>query len=285
MCFIRERIFRWFGAETMLRRIAKLSLLLAIFIAAVTNAVGQTFPTRPIQLIVPFAAGGASDTYARLIAQELSTILRQPVNVQNMPGGNSITGTAVAARAIPDGYTLLLITQTHATLETLVSDKPYRLLADFVPVALIGQADLLMIVPQSLPVKNLADFVNLAKARPRGLTFASSGPGSPSHMAGELFKTVSGIDMVHIPYKSAANARADLLAGQLHVMFDAYFPSVEAVKSGQLRALATTGKRRSDTLPDVPTVRESGLEEFEAVLWMGNRSALPHTERHRRKAE
>ena len=231
----------------------KLSLLVAIFIATVTNAVGQTFPTRPIQLIVPFAAGGPSDIYARLIAVELSTDLRQPVIVQNIPGGNSTAGTVVAARAVPDGYTLLLISQTHATLETLVSDKPYRLLGDFVPIAPINQADLVMVVPRSLPARTVEDFVNLAKAKPRGLTFASSGPGSPSHMAGELFKTVSGIDMVHIPYKSAANARADLLAGQVHVMFDAYPFPVEAVKSGQLHALATTGKRRSAALPDVPT--------------------------------
>jgi tripartite-type tricarboxylate transporter receptor subunit TctC len=250
-------------------RILKLALGVVLAVAFVAPSLAQNFPSRPLRIIVPFPAGGPSDSYARAIASRLSESLRQPVVVENIAGGNSVIGTVAAAKSPPDGYTLLMISNTHTTIESLIAGKPYQLLRDFVPVASINRVDLVMIVPESVPATTLRDFIGLAKSRPKGLIYASSGPGSPYHMAGELFKTMSGTDLVHVPYKSSANARMDLLGGQLHMMFDAVPSAAESIRSGKVRALATTGRQRSPSLPDVPTIAEAGLPEYEAVLWTG----------------
>lgn len=232
-------------------------------------AAAQTWPTRPIRIVVPFATGGSADVYARFLAQRLPELLGQPVVVENRPGAGAVIGTDLVAKAPPDGYTLLLMSNTHTVNETLVANKPYNLVRDFVPVAPINYADLIFVAHPNVPAANVRDVLRLAKERPGRLNYASSGTGTPYHMAGELFKSMSGTYLVHIPYKGSSGARTDLLGGQVDLMFDAVTTMVEQVKAGKVKAIATTGKQRSAVLPDVPTVHESGLPNYEATIWLG----------------
>jgi tripartite-type tricarboxylate transporter receptor subunit TctC len=256
-------------AHSRMRRPLSVLTAAALLIPLAAAAGAQNFPSKPLRLIVPFPAGGPSDLYARHVAPPLAVALAQPITVENVAGGNGSVGTAMVAKSAPDGHTLLMISQAHTAMEPLAKERPYDLLRDFAPVAAINRVDLVVVVPASLQVRTLQDFIALAKARPRQLSYASSGPGSPYHMAGELFKLMSGVDLVHVPYKSAANARADLNAGQVHLMFDAIPTAREGIESGRLRALATTGSRRSPAMPDVPTVQEAAVRDYEAVLWTG----------------
>jgi tripartite-type tricarboxylate transporter receptor subunit TctC len=229
----------------------------------------QDYPTKPVRIIVPFAAGGPADVFSRQLAQYLSESLKQSFVVEDQPGAGSIIGTNAVAHAAPDGYTLLAMSNTHTTNESLVPNKPFALMRDFVPVSPINYSDLVMVVHPSVPAKDLKEFIALAKSKPGGLNYASSGTGTPYHMAGELFKSMSGTDIQHVPYRGSSGARNDVLGGQVQMMFDAITTMAPNVQAGQVRALATTGEKRSTVLPDVPTVAEAGVPGYEATIWLG----------------
>jgi tripartite-type tricarboxylate transporter receptor subunit TctC len=232
-------------------------------------ALAQDYPSRPVKIIVPFAAGGPADVYARFLAQRLQDAMGQPFVVDDRPGGGSIVGTDAAAKSAPDGYTLLVMSNTHTVNESLIPNKPFVLTRDFVPIAPINYSDLVMVVHPSVKAKTLSEFIALAKAEPGKLNYASSGPGTPYHMAGELFKAMAGVDIVHVPYRGSSGARTDIIGGQVQMMFDAVTTMSEHVKAGQVRALGTTGKVRSTVLPDVPTINEAGVPGYEATIWIG----------------
>ena len=246
-----------------------LTLLAILSLCAVATASAQEYPTRPVKIIVPFAAGGPADLYARFLGQRLETALGQPFIVDDRPGAGSVIGTDAAAKSAPDGYTLLVMSNTQTVNESLLPNKPYALMRDFVPVAPINYSDLVLVVHPAVPAKTLAELIALAKSKPGKLNYASSGPGTPYHMAGELFKAMAGVDIVHIPYKGSSQARTDTLGGQVDMMFDAVTTMSEFARSGKVRALATSGKVRSSVLPDVPTLSEAGVPGYEAVLWLG----------------
>jgi tripartite-type tricarboxylate transporter receptor subunit TctC len=254
----RQHILRWLAASAC-----------AAGLFQVLPAAAQTWPSRPIRIIVPFAAGGSADVYARFLAQRLPDQLGQTVVVENRPGAGAVIGTDAVAKSPADGYTLLLMSNTHTVNETLVANKPYNLSRDFVAVAPINYSDLIFVAHPSVTANNVRDLVKLGKERPGKLNYASSGTGTPYHMAGELFKAMSGVYLVHIPYKGSSGARTDVIGGQVDLMFDAVTTMVEQVKSGKVKAIATTGKQRSAVLPDVPTVHESGVPNYEATIWLG----------------
>ena len=255
----------------MSRSIARVSAfaLIAALVTAATLAGAQTYPSRPVKIIVPFAAGGPADIYARFLAQRLEVALGQPFVVDDRPGAGSLIGTEAAAGSVPDGYTLLLMSNTHTVNESLLPNKPYALLHDFVPVAPINYSDLVLVVNPSVPTRTLRELIALAKAKPGKLNYASSGTGTPYHMAGELFKAMAGVDIVHIPYKGSSQARTDTLGGQVDMMFDAVTTMGQFAREGKVRALATSGKVRSSVLPDVPTLSEAGVPGYESVIWLG----------------
>jgi tripartite-type tricarboxylate transporter receptor subunit TctC len=238
-------------------------------VAASSPSLAQDWPTKPVRIIVPFAAGGPADIYARYLGQRLQDALGQPFVVDDRPGAGSVIGTDAVAKSPPDGYTLLLMSNTHTVNETLIPTKPYALLRDFVPVAPINYSDLVLVVHPSVPANSLADLLKLAKSKPNGLNYASSGPGTPYHMAGELFKAMADVQIVHVPYKGSSGARTDTIGGQVQMMFDAVTTMSEFVKSGKVRALGTTGRARSSVMPDVPTIAEAGVPGYEATIWLG----------------
>ncbi|MCW5592618.1 MAG: tripartite tricarboxylate transporter substrate binding protein [Burkholderiales bacterium] len=251
----------------MHRRLAR--TLAALALALPWAATAQSWPAKPVKIVVPFAAGGPADIYARALAEKLSQSLGQSFVVEDKPGGGSIVGTDIVAKSAPDGYTLLMMSNTHTVNESLIPDKPFALMRDFVPVAPVNYSDLLMVVHPSVPASSVRDFVALAKAQPGKLNYASSGPGTPYHMAGELFKAMAGVDVVHVPYKGSSGARTDILGGQVQMMFDAITTMAPHVRSGKLKALGSTGRARSTVLPEVPTVGEAGVAGYEAVIWLG----------------
>ena len=236
---------------------------------AALPAGAQSYPSRAVHVIVPFAAGGPADIYARFVGQRLQEALGQPFVVEDRPGGGSVVGTDAVAKSAPDGYTLLMMSNTHTVNESLISNKPFQLLRDFVPVAPVNYSDLVLVVHPSVPANTLAELIALAKAKPNVLNYASSGPGTPYHMAGELFKAMAGLDIVHVPYKGSSGARTDILGGQVQMMFDAITTMAPNVRAGKLKALGTTGKVRSPVLPEVPTVAEAGVPGYEATIWLG----------------
>jgi len=244
---------------------------LAVFAAAAWcgAALPQDYPNRPVKIIVPFAAGGPADIYARVLAQRLQEAMGQPFIVDDRPGAGSIVGTDAAAKSAPDGYTLLLMSNTHTVNESLIPNKPFSLTRDFVPVAPINYSDLVMVVHPSVKANTVPEFIALCRAQPGKLNYASSGPGTPYHMAGELFKAMAGVDIVHVPYKGSSGARTDVIGGQVQMMFDAVTTMSQHVKAGEVRALGTTGKVRSAVLPDVPTISEAGVPGYEATIWLG----------------
>lgn len=232
-------------------------------------AAAQDWPTKPIKLIVPFAPGGSADVFGRFLAQRLQEVFGQSVVVENRPGGGAVIGTDAVAKSPPDGYTLLVMSNTHTTNESLIPNKPYQLMRDFVAVAPINASDLVLVARSSLPAKTLAEVLKDAKDKPDGMSYASSGPGTPYHMAGELLKSMAGVKIVHVPYKGSGGARTDVLGGQVDMMFDAIPTMSEHVKSGKVKALAVSGRARSPILPDVPTVAEAGVPGYEATIWLG----------------
>jgi tripartite-type tricarboxylate transporter receptor subunit TctC len=233
------------------------------------GAGAEDYPNRPVKIIVPFGAGGPADLYARVLAQHLSDTLKQSFIVEDRPGAGSVIGTDAVAKSPPDGYTLLAMSNTHTTNESLLPNKPFQLMRDFVPVTPINSSDLVMVVHPSVPAKNLQEFIALAKAKPGELNYASSGPGTPYHMAGELFKAMSGTDIVHVPHKGSGEARNSVLGGHVQMMFDAVPTMAENIKSGQVRALGVSGTKRSAVLPDVPTIAEAGVPGYESTIWLG----------------
>jgi tripartite-type tricarboxylate transporter receptor subunit TctC len=247
----------------------KLGLAAAALAGLMLSAGAQDYPTKPVRIIVPFAAGGPADVFSRQLAQYLSESLKQSFVVEDQPGAGSIIGTNAVAHAAPDGYTLLAMSNTHTTNESLVPNKPFALMRDFVPVSPINYSDLVMVVHPGVPAKDLKEFIALAKSKPGGLNYASSGTGTPYHMAGELFKSMSGTDIQHVPYRGSSGARNDVIGGQVQMMFDAITTMAPNVQAGQVRALATTGDKRSTVLPDVPTVAEAGVPGYEATIWLG----------------
>jgi tripartite-type tricarboxylate transporter receptor subunit TctC len=251
---------------TLLRAFGAALMALAVTTAHVS---AQDYPARQVRLIVPFGAGGPADVYARVLAQHLSEQLKQTFVVENRPGAGSIIGTDAVAKSAPDGYTLLVMSNTHTTNESLVANKPFQLMRDFVPIAPINYSDLIMVVHPSVAAKDLKEFIALAKGKAGGLNYASSGAGTPYHMAGELFKSMSGTDIVHVPHKASGEARSAVLGGHVQMMFDAITTMTSNVNAGQVRALATTGVKRSELTPNIPTAAEAGVPGYEATIWLG----------------
>jgi tripartite-type tricarboxylate transporter receptor subunit TctC len=191
------------------------------------------------------------------------------VVIDNRPGGGSLIGTDAVAKSAPDGYTLLLMSNTHTVNESLIPNKPFVLMRDFAPIAPISYSDLVLVTKPGLPFATLGELIKAAKSKPGSMSYASSGPGTPYHMAGELFKAMAGVSIVHIPYRGSAGARTDVIGGQLEMMFDAIPTMTEQIKAGKVNAIATTGAARSAILPDVPTMDEAGVKGYEATLWLG----------------
>ena len=243
-------------------------------------ASAETYPSRTVKIIVPFGAGGPADVYARILAKHLSDETKQAFVIENRPGAGAIIGTDAAAKSTPDGYTLLVMSNTQTTNESLIANKPYELMRDFEPVAAINYSDLIMVVNPSVPAKTVAEFIALAKKDPGKLNYASSGPGTPYHMAGELFKAMSHTDIVHIPHKASGDARNSVLSGNVQMMFDAVTTMSALAKAGKVRALATTGPKRNPLTPDLPTVAET-VPGYEATIWLGSDGAQGHAERGR----
>ena len=232
-------------------------------------AAQDAYPSKPVRIIVPFAAGGPADVYARFLATRLQESTGQPFVVDNRPGAGSIIGTDAVAKSPADGYTLLLMSNTHTVNESLMPQKPFVLMRDFVGVAPINYSDLVLVVPPSVKATTIAELVAEAKAAPGKMNYASSGPGTPYHMAGELFKAMAGIDVVHVPYKGSGEARAGVLGGQVQMMFDAVTVMSQHAREGKVKALGTSGAARSSVLPGVPTIAEAGVPGYEATIWLG----------------
>jgi tripartite-type tricarboxylate transporter receptor subunit TctC len=248
---------------------AVLALALAPVLSWPGAALAQDYPSRPIKIVVPFGAGGPADVYSRVLAQHLSDALKQPFVVENRPGAGSIVGTDTVAKSAPDGYTLLAMSNTHTTNESLAANKPFQLMRDFVPVAGINYSDLVMVVHPSVPAKDLKEFIAYAKANPGKLNYGSSGAATPYHMAGELLKAMTGTDMVHVPHKASGEMRSSVIGGHVQMAFDAITTMASNVKAGQVRALGTSAAQRSSVLPDVPTVAEAGVPGYESTIWLG----------------
>jgi tripartite-type tricarboxylate transporter receptor subunit TctC len=229
----------------------------------------QGYPNRPVKIVVPFAASGPADIYARFIAQRLGDELKQTFVVENKPGAGSIIGTDFAAKSPADGYTLLMMSNTQTINESLTPNKPFALMRDFVAVSPINSSDLMLVVHPSVQAKTVGELIALAKTKPGKINYASSGNGTPYHMAGELFKYLAGVDMTHIPYKGSAAARTDVVGGQVDVMIDAVTTMTEFSRDGRVRGLATTGRKRSTVMPDMPTVAEAGVPKYEMSIWLG----------------
>jgi tripartite-type tricarboxylate transporter receptor subunit TctC len=249
-----------------IRRFAFLTY--AVLLAHAAGA--QDYPRKPVRLIVPFAAGGGNDTVARAFAQQLSAGFAQQVYVDNRAGAGGVIGAELAAKAPADGYTLFLGgVGSHAVNPNLHARLPYDPIKDFAPITLIASAPSVLVVHPSVPANSIREFVTLAKARPGKLNYASNGNGSSAHLAAVMYESMAGVDMVHVPYKGLAPALADLLSGEVQLMFSSMVAIVPHIKAGKLRAIAVTGKKRSPLLPEVPTIAESGLPGYEAGSWYG----------------
>ncbi|SHH67794.1 Bug family tripartite tricarboxylate transporter substrate binding protein [Pollutimonas bauzanensis] len=248
---------------------AVLSALLSACVLTFAALPAQAaYPERPIRLIVPYTPGGVTDALARAVAQALSERVDQPVIVANHPGGGANIGANMVAKAPPDGYTLLMgSAATHAINASLYKKMPFDHVKDFAPISLVAEVQNILVVNPSLPVKSVSELIAYAKERPGDLNFGSSGKGGTIHLSAELFKSMAGVNMVHIPYKGSSPAVVDLMSGQTQVMFDSSVAPY--VKAGKLRALATTGTKRSSVLPDLPTMAQAGLPGYEATAWFG----------------
>lgn len=248
---------------------ARFALLLAAAIIAAASSFAQAYPTKPIRLIVPFAPGGTTDVFGRILGEKLAERLGQPFVVDNRAGANSVVGSEIVARASPDGYTLLIVAAGFTVNPSLIGKLPYDTVRDFAPIGLIGGGPYLMVVHPSVPAKTVNEFVSWVKSRPGQVNYASTGIGSPPHLAAELLKVTAGIDMQHVPYKGGGAALPDLLAGRVTMFFGSISTLGSHVQSGKLRAIAVTTTRRSSAMPDVPTVAESGLAGYEVNGWYG----------------
>ncbi len=267
--------------------LALAAALLATAISCCRLVSAQDYPTRPIRIIVPFGAGGPADVTARLIGNALQEKFGQPFVVENRTGAGGVIGTLEVVKSAPDGYTLLMMSNTQTANESLMSpaQRKYELMRDLAPIAPVNYSDLVIVVHPPVPAKTLAEFIALAKSQPGKLNYASSGTGTPYHMAGELFKAMAGIDVVHVPYRNSGEARSGVIGGQVQMMIDAVTTMAPNVSAGQVRALATTGKTRSAVLPDVPTASEAGVPGYEATIWLGLMAPAGNAEADHRQAE
>ena len=240
----------------------------ALFVLALPALHAADYPEKPIRLIVPYTPGGTADMLARTLGQKLTESLGQQVIVDNRPGAGGNIGADIAAKAAPDGYTLVMGTvATHAINPYLYPNMPFKPEKDFAPIVLLGTLPNVLVVNPSLPARNVKELIALAKSKPGELAFGSAGNGTSQHLSGELFKKMAGVDMIHVPYKGSAPAVLDLIGGQVQLMFDNLPSSLPQVKAGKLRALAVTSPRRSPALPDLPTLAESGLTGFSITSW------------------
>ncbi len=243
--------------------------LLTTFSAAPSLA--QEYPTHAVRIVVPFGAGGPADVAARLIGNVLQESLGQPFVIENRTGAGGVIGTVEAAKSPADGYTLLMMSNTQTANESLLAPdkRKYELMRDLAPIAPVNYSDLVIVVNPQVPAKTLQELVALAKSQPGKLNYASSGQGTPYHMAGELFKAMAGVDLVHVPYRNSGEARSGVIGGQVQMMIDAVPAMAPNIGENQVRALATTGKQRSAVLPTVPTAGEAGVAGYEATIWLG----------------
>jgi tripartite-type tricarboxylate transporter receptor subunit TctC len=249
-----------------------LALAAALLTAPIAApAPAQDYPSRPVRIIVPFGAGGPADVAARQIGNVLQESLGQPFVVENRTGAGGVIGTVEAAKSPPDGHTLLMMSNTQTANESLLSpeQRRYELMRDLAPIVPVNYSDLVIVVHPSVQAKTLTEFIALAKSQPGKLNYASSGQGTPYHMAGELFKALAGINVVHVPYRNSGEARSGVIGGQVQMMIDAVPAMAPNVNDKQVRALATTGKARSTVMPDVPTAHGAGLPGYEATIWLG----------------
>ena len=245
-------------------------LLGAALTILATTTLAQTWPIKPVRIIVPYPPGGVGDTFTRSLAQQLSERLGQPVLIENKPGASQIIGAELAAKAAPDGYTLFLGSVTSLAINVRSQKKlPSDPVRDFAPVSLCFASPLYLVVNPALAVGSVAELIALARAKPGQLTFASVGQGGSLHLAGELFKSMAGVDMTHIPYKGSAPALADVIGGQVSMIFDVGVSALPQVRAGKLRALAITAARRSEGTPEYPTIAEAGVPGYEASIWFG----------------
>jgi tripartite-type tricarboxylate transporter receptor subunit TctC len=270
---VKEITGRRIAARPRAARFAAALVLTAVFLAVQALVPAQSraedYPSHTVRIIVPFGAGGPADLVARVLGNALQESFKQPFVIENRPGAGAVIGTQEAVKSAPDGYTLLMMSNTQTANESLVPQRKYDLMRDLVPIAPINVADLVIVVHPSVPAQTLKEFIALAKSQPGKLNYASSGQGTPYHMAGELFKTMAGIDVVHVPYRNSGEARNGVIGGQVQMMIDAVTTMAPNVAQGQVRALATTGKARSSVLPNVPTSEEAGLSGYEATIWLG----------------
>jgi tripartite-type tricarboxylate transporter receptor subunit TctC len=248
--------------------IVRLFTLGLVFIVGIASALAADYPTRALRLIVGFPAGGPTDIVARIVAQSLSERVGQQVIVENRPGAGSNVATQAVITSPPDGYTLMIVSPPHAINATLYKKLPYNFLQDIVPVAGIAEGPNVMEVHPSVPAKTVAEFIAYAKANPGKISFASAGNGTTIHLSGELFMAMTGVKMLHVPYRGSAPALTDMISGQVHVMFDNVLSSIGHLQSGALRPLAVTSRTRLETLPDVPTVAET-VPGYETGTWWG----------------
>jgi tripartite-type tricarboxylate transporter receptor subunit TctC len=242
--------------------------LLLLLCLACTAALGQPYPAKPVRVIVPYPPGGGNDLLGRLFAAKLGERMGQSFVVENRPGAGTLIGTEAAARSAPDGYTILLSSiATHALSPNLYSRVPYDPVKDFAPITLLGIAPTVLVVNKDLPAQTLQELISLAKSKPGSLAYASGGNGTPPHINGEVFKSVAGVDLLHVAYKGGGPALADLTAGRVHVMLDTAASAMSHVRAGRLRALALSAPKRSPEYPDLPTFAEAGLPGYETNAW------------------
>ncbi|HUQ27668.1 MAG TPA: tripartite tricarboxylate transporter substrate binding protein [Usitatibacter sp.] len=243
--------------------------IVAVVLAFALPVLAQTYPSKPIKIVVPYPPGGFNDTLGRTLAAKFTEAWGQPAVVENKPGANTLIGTDFVAKSPPDGYTLLVVAFPFAVTPSLIRNMPYDTVKDFAPVALAAQSPNLLVVNPTLPVKSVGELIALAKAKPDSLSYASTGNGSSNHISMELFKSLAGVQIVHIPYKGSAPAVTDLLGGQVHLMFDNVPNVLPHVKAGKLTALGQTGTKRSPLISDIPTVAEAGVAGYEVTVWFG----------------
>ena len=257
----------WIPAFAGMTKMAFAGMTIALF--AGTTAFAQGYPAKPIRIVVPYPPGGFNDTLGRTLAAKFTEAWGQPAIVENKPGANTVIGSDFVAKSTPDGYTLLIVAFPFAVTPSLIKTMPYDTVKDFAPVILAAQSPNILVVNPALPVKSVSELIALAKSKPDGLSYASTGNGSSNHISMELFKSLAGVKLVHIPYKGSAPAVTDLLGGQVHVMFDNAPNVMPQVKAGRLRALGQSGLTRSSIAPDLPTVAEAGVPGYEVMVWFG----------------
>lgn len=259
--------------EGMMPRPARMTLRICLsfvlFVSFVVPAFSQQYPSRPIRIVVPFGPGGFTDVAARILQKELAPAIGQPIVIENKPGAGSTIGTSEIAKAQPDGYNLVMISTAHVISPHLYKSMPYDPLKDFTPVMKLAEGPYVLVVHPSLPVRNVAELISLAKAKPDTIDYASSGNGSAQHLVGALFVTMAAAPLSHVPYKGSSGAMNDLLGGQVKVSFVGVPNALPNLAAGKLKALAVTTRKRYSELPDVPTLNEAGVPGYDATIWLG----------------